>query len=157
MPFYILVSHAHADFSQYYVLLSFWTRSNSKCGAFYWKMFGLSLVWWQLKQDSSRFINFIFVMRILPLGLFPVRLRHLHGKSCSRSILLVQLMVQARLGCWSGGKVQLGALCTALPLSSHSLVAVYRTWVYLLVIHTTFLCVGRINSIYFSIGKSFLF
>lgn len=54
---------------------------------------------------------------------------------------------------WKG----LGALCTALPLSSHSLVAVYRTGAWLLVIHTTFLCVGRINSIYFSIGESFFF
>lgn len=79
------------------------------------KCFGLSLVWWSLKQESSKFIKFIFVMKILPFGLFPVRLGHLHRRSFSRSIL--QLMVQAGLGCWSGGKVQLGALyCIALEL-----------------------------------------
>lgn len=60
-----------------------------------WAPFGVVV----LKPDSSQFIKFIFVMKILPLGLFPVRLRHLHGKSCSRSILLVQLVVQAGLGC----------------------------------------------------------
>lgn len=75
-----------------------------------------------MKQASPHLRKFIFVMKILPFGLLPVRLKHLPATQLYKELFLKRFACAAvgagRAGMlkWSGGAAGSSLYCAAIEL-----------------------------------------